>query len=125
MRGFLHAHVGWLFRHGGSSPQRYASDLLRDRDLVTESRQHRAGGAEKAIYHVTEAGRAAFFDALEAHASEQLLAGEMDAYFVIPEHYVLSGQVTLVTRRSVPQALLDAVEGFLRAQIAHSRSGPG
>ncbi len=61
----------------------------------------------------------AYFDALEAHASEQLLAGEMDAYFVIPEHYVLSGQVTLVTRRSVPQALLDAVEGFLRAQIAH------
>ncbi len=38
VRGFLHAHVGWLFRHGGSSPQRYASDLMRDRDLVTISK---------------------------------------------------------------------------------------
>ena len=36
--GFLHAHVRWLFRHGGSPPQRYASDLLRDRDLVTISK---------------------------------------------------------------------------------------
>jgi len=61
----------------------------------------------------------AYFDALEAHASEQLLAGELDAYFVIPEHYVLSGQVTLVTQRSVPQALLDAIEDFLATQIAY------
>jgi stearoyl-CoA desaturase (delta-9 desaturase) len=38
VRGFLHSHVGWLFRHGGSSSERYASDLLRDRDLVTISK---------------------------------------------------------------------------------------
>ncbi len=37
-RGFLHAHVGWLFRHGGSSSERYASDLMRDRDLVIISK---------------------------------------------------------------------------------------
>ncbi|MCZ7541314.1 MAG: ABC transporter permease [Anaerolineae bacterium] len=61
----------------------------------------------------------AHFDALEERASAQLLAGELDAYFVIPEHYVLSGQVTLVTQRSVPQALLSDIEDFLAAQIAH------
>ncbi len=38
VRGFFHAHVGWLFRHGGTSSERYASDLLRDRDLVTISK---------------------------------------------------------------------------------------
>ena len=38
LRGFFHAHVGWLFRHGGTSAERYASDLLRDRDLVTISK---------------------------------------------------------------------------------------
>ena len=61
----------------------------------------------------------AYFDALEARASEQLLAGELDAYFVIPEHYVLSGQITLVAQRSIPQALHDAIKDFLRVQIAH------
>lgn len=38
LRGFAHAHVGWLFRHGGSSTERYASDLRRDRDLVAINR---------------------------------------------------------------------------------------
>lgn len=61
----------------------------------------------------------AVFDALEAYASEQLQAGELDAYFVIPEHYVLSGQVTLVAQRSIPEALRDGIEDFLTAQIAH------
>ena len=43
----------------------YSLGKLRDRDLVTETRQRRSGGADKAIYHVTEAGRTAFFDALD------------------------------------------------------------
>jgi stearoyl-CoA desaturase (Delta-9 desaturase) len=38
VRGFVHAHVGWLFSHGGSSSERYARDLMRDRDLVTISK---------------------------------------------------------------------------------------
>ena len=51
----------------------YSLGKLRDRALVTESRQRRAGGADKAIYRVTEAGRAAFFDALEEQLSGQSL----------------------------------------------------
>ena len=33
VRGFLHAHVGWLFTNDPSSSERYAADLMRDRDV--------------------------------------------------------------------------------------------
>jgi stearoyl-CoA desaturase (delta-9 desaturase) len=35
VRGLLHAHVGWLFSGDGTSPERYAADLIRDRDIRT------------------------------------------------------------------------------------------
>ena len=34
LRGFLQAHVGWLFKHEGTTREQYAPDLLADRDLV-------------------------------------------------------------------------------------------
>ena len=34
LRGLWHAHVGWLFASQKSEPQRWAPDLLKDRDLV-------------------------------------------------------------------------------------------
>ena len=34
VRGLWHAHVGWLLHHTPTSWRRYASDLLKDRDLV-------------------------------------------------------------------------------------------
>jgi stearoyl-CoA desaturase (delta-9 desaturase) len=37
-RGFLWAHVGWLFASDPTSQQRFAPDLLRDPDLVTIDR---------------------------------------------------------------------------------------
>ncbi len=37
-RGFLYAHVGWLFAVDTTSADRYAPDLLGDRDLVVVSR---------------------------------------------------------------------------------------
>jgi len=33
LRGFAHAHMGWLFRDDPTPAERYAPDLLRDRDL--------------------------------------------------------------------------------------------
>lgn len=33
VRGFVHAHVGWLFTSNPASPERYAADLIRDRDV--------------------------------------------------------------------------------------------
>ena len=33
LRGLLHAHVGWLFSSDGTAVERYAPDLLRDRDV--------------------------------------------------------------------------------------------
>ncbi|CAM5389916.1 Acyl-CoA desaturase OS=Streptomyces alboniger OX=132473 GN=CP975_14395 PE=4 SV=1 [Streptomyces alboniger] len=33
LRGLLHAHVGWLFRNEPTSAERYAPDLLADRDI--------------------------------------------------------------------------------------------
>ena len=36
-RGFVHAHLGWLFKSDDTAARRYAPDLLRDRDLVVIS----------------------------------------------------------------------------------------
>jgi stearoyl-CoA desaturase (delta-9 desaturase) len=33
-KGFWHAHMGWLFDHDVTSKQRFAPDLLADRDIV-------------------------------------------------------------------------------------------
>lgn len=38
LRGMLHAHVGWLFRNDQTPPERYAPDLLADRDIQAVSR---------------------------------------------------------------------------------------
>lgn len=38
LKGFAHAHVGWLFRADDSPPERFAPDLLRDRDVAVLSR---------------------------------------------------------------------------------------
>jgi stearoyl-CoA desaturase (delta-9 desaturase) len=37
MRALGHAHVGWLFRSNPTREDRYAADLLRDRDVRTVS----------------------------------------------------------------------------------------
>lgn len=37
LRGLVHAHLGWLFRPPPSDVERWAPDLLADRDLVTLS----------------------------------------------------------------------------------------
>ena len=37
-RGFVHAHVGWLFGADTASAERYAADLLKDRDVVVVSK---------------------------------------------------------------------------------------
>ena len=34
LRGLGHAHMGWFFKHESSSRERFAPDLLADRDLV-------------------------------------------------------------------------------------------
>ncbi|MHC5264278.1 acyl-CoA desaturase [Streptomyces sp. UC4497] len=38
LRGLLHAHIGWLFRNDPTEPERYAPDLLADRDIRRVSR---------------------------------------------------------------------------------------
>ncbi|MFK4065450.1 acyl-CoA desaturase [Streptomyces sp. NPDC029674] len=38
LRGLLHAHVGWLFRNEQTPAERYAPDLLADRDIRAVSR---------------------------------------------------------------------------------------
>jgi len=38
IRGFLWSHVGWLFASDPTSQERFAPDLLRDRDLVAVDR---------------------------------------------------------------------------------------
>lgn len=38
LRGLLHAHVGWLFRNDGTPADRYAPDLVADRDISAVSR---------------------------------------------------------------------------------------
>src|SRR5690606_23100760 len=38
LRGLAHAHVGWLFAFNPTSAEKFAPDLLADRDLVWVSR---------------------------------------------------------------------------------------
>jgi stearoyl-CoA desaturase (delta-9 desaturase) len=38
LRGLLDAHVGWLFRNDPTPPERYAPDLLADRDIRAVAR---------------------------------------------------------------------------------------
>jgi stearoyl-CoA desaturase (delta-9 desaturase) len=38
LRGFIHAHIGWLLAPDMTSVERYAPDILRDRDLVVVGR---------------------------------------------------------------------------------------
>jgi ABC-2 type transport system permease protein len=54
----------------------------------------------------------------EAVAHQQLVDGQLDAYFVIAENYALTGQVDLYARKSIPQALHDQLQSFMRNQIA-------
>jgi stearoyl-CoA desaturase (Delta-9 desaturase) len=38
LRGFAHAHIGWLFRVNATSAERFAPDLVRDSDVAIISR---------------------------------------------------------------------------------------
>lgn len=38
VRGFVHAHLGWLFKSDDTEARRFAPDLLRDRDVVVISK---------------------------------------------------------------------------------------
>ena len=38
LRGFFHAHIGWLFKVNTTSAERYAPDLVRDTDVAVISR---------------------------------------------------------------------------------------
>lgn len=61
---------------------------------------------------------ATYYDALEASAQQQLNNGTLDAYFVLPDNYVLTGLVDLYADQNIPQALQEDVQNFLRAHIA-------
>ncbi len=65
-----------------------------------------------------EAALPAYFDALEESALAALKAGELDAYLVIPDHYIYTGQVDLFAKKNVPEGLRSEVQDFMRAQIA-------
>ena len=38
IRGLLHAHMGWMFRHNRTDQERYGKDILQDRLTMTVSR---------------------------------------------------------------------------------------
>lgn len=65
----------------------------------------------------------AYFDALEESAQQQVLDGTLDAYFVVANHYIFSGQVALYADNNIPLQLRDNVEAFLSAQVAHRAPG--
>lgn len=56
--------------------------------------------------------------AQQAYANDLLNSGDLDAYFVITETYVLTGQIELYSTRNIPYALHENVESFMRTQIA-------
>ena len=58
------------------------------------------------------------YQPVEGDASQQLVDGNLDAYFVIADDYILTAQIDLYARKSIPEALRQNVEDFMRAQIA-------
>ena len=56
-KGFLHAHIGWLFARERTNAQRFTPDLLADRDIVRISRLFPLlDGAEPARARAASAG---------------------------------------------------------------------
>lgn len=68
--------------------------------------------------HAAPADTAAYYDALEASAAQQLGDGTLDAYFVVADNYILTGLVDLYAAQNIPEALHTEVQDFLRAHIA-------
>jgi ABC-2 type transport system permease protein len=64
-----------------------------------------------------------YYNALEDYARQQLVDGNLDAYFVIGSNYVVTGRVDLYSRKNVPQKLMDHITTFMRDQIAAQASG--
>ncbi|HLA42628.1 MAG TPA: ABC transporter permease, partial [Aggregatilineales bacterium] len=55
----------------------------------------------------------------EADAARQaLVAGEISAYFIVPEDYITSGTVSFFSEKNLPEALQDAFSDLLTAGIA-------
>jgi ABC-2 type transport system permease protein len=63
------------------------------------------------------------YQPVEGDANQQLVDGNLDAYFVIAEDYILTGKIDLYARKSIPEALRNHVEDFMRAQIVASVPG--
>jgi DNA-binding PadR family transcriptional regulator len=86
----------------------YSLGKLRDQGLVAESRQRGARSPRKSVYHLTEEGRSAFFEAMEAQAaSREEIYLEYDVII-----YLLN---RLPRQRAI--ALLDRQMSHLGAQL--------
>ena len=59
-----------------------------------------------------------FYEELEAFARQQVLDGELDAYFVLPANYVLTGRIDVYADNNIPEALRENIEDFMGDQIA-------
>lgn len=66
---------------------------------------------------------AAYYDKLQERAAGQLDSGVLDAYFVVPDNYVMTGLVDLYAAQNIPSALQSDVEDFMRTQIAARAPG--
>lgn len=66
-----------------------------------------------------QAAQTAYYDALVEAANRQLVASEIDAYFVIADSYLFTGQIDIYARKGAPAVLQENIEDFMRAQIAH------
>ncbi len=60
----------------------------------------------------------AYYDALQTEASHLLRDNQIDAFFVLPENYVLTGTIDLYSRKNPPAVLQGHIEDFLRDQLA-------
>lgn len=77
-----------------------------------------APGLEQPVQTGAGSNLGEYYDSLEKAATQQLLDGSLDAYFVINNDYVLTGRVDLYSRKKVPTALRDDIENFMRDQVA-------
>jgi DNA-binding PadR family transcriptional regulator len=100
----------------------YSLGKLREQGLVAESRQGSGRSTRKSIYHLTEEGRAAFFEAMEAKAAshEKIYLG-YDLIIYLLNKVPLQRAISLLEQH---QAFLAEQAQEVRSALADQRAEP-
>ncbi len=101
----------------------YSLRKLRDQGVVAESRQRAGGSARKSIYRLTEKGRSAFFEVMDAElANRDEIYLDFDLAIYLLNKYPLVRALSHLEQR---QAFLEEQAQAVRSAVAAERDNGG